>query len=103
AIAQVKIVDEFQVWVGQHIPANDRINFQGPFYHNAWNFEGAVPAFPLDRGFTLWGLVAGGILKYHLSMVDLQPGRSVENARFAARATINLLDPENYYYTQGTY
>lgn len=108
AIAQVKIVDEFQVWIGQHIPANDRINFQGPFYHNSWNFEGAVPAFPFDRGardrgFTFWGLVAGGVLKYHLSMVDLQPGQSIENARFAARATINLLDPENYYYTQGTY
>src|SRR5690606_13359204 len=25
------------------------------------------------------------------------------NARVAARATLNLLDPENYYYTSGTY
>lgn len=108
AIAQVKIADEFQIWVGQHIPANDRTNFSGPFFHNGWQFPIAVPSFPFDaaaraRGFTFWGLIAEGLIKYHLSMVDLQPGRSIENARFGARVTINLLDPENYYYASGTY
>jgi hypothetical protein len=108
AIAQVKVVDEFQVWVGQHIPANDRTNFSGPFFHNGWQFPITVPSFPFDagarsRGVTFWGLVAGGILKYHASVVDLQKGRSIQNARLGARVTINLLDPENYYYSSGTY
>jgi hypothetical protein len=109
AIVQVKIVDEFQIWGGQHIPANDRMNFQGPFFNNSWNFQApGIPNFPFDRGardrgFTFWGLVAGGFLKYHLSMVDLQPGQSIENASFAARATFNFLDKENYYYASGTY
>lgn len=109
AIVQVKIVDEFQIWGGQHIPAMDRLNFQGPFFNNGWNFETPnTQQLPWDngardRGFTFWGLVAGGFLKYHLSMTDLQPGRSIENAAFAARVNFNFLDPENYYYTSGTY
>ncbi|HVZ34085.1 MAG TPA: hypothetical protein VG963_16780, partial [Polyangiaceae bacterium] len=108
AILQVKFMDELQLWVGQHIPANDRNNMSGPFFNNSWNFAIAVPSYPFDvgaraRGFTFWGLIAGGIIKYHLSMVDLQPGRSVKTSRLGARVTINLLDPENYYYASGTY
>ena len=108
AIVQVKFFEELQLWVGQHIPAGDRNNFCGPFFHNSWNFAIDVPSYPFDqgardRGFTFWGLIAGGILKYHLSLVDLQPGRNIENSRFAARVTLNLLDPENYYYSSGTY
>lgn len=122
AIAQIKIADEFQVWFGQHIPAMDRNNMNGPFYHNLWNFPITAQTPPFDRaardrGLTLWGLVAGGAFKYHVSMVDLQPpaavadsegnrlsdGAGIGNARFAARATIHLWEPENFYYTSGTY
>ena len=108
AIAQFKIVDEFQIWVGQHIPANDRNNFCGPFFANTWNLAVAVQAYPMDfaardRGVTFWGLVAGGIVKYQASVVDLQPGAKFENARYAGRVTVNLLDKENYYYASGTY
>jgi hypothetical protein len=109
AIVQLKIADEFQIWAGQLIPANDRINFQGPFFNNGWNFEApGVQAYPFDngardRGFTFWGLIAGGFFKYHLSMVDLQPGQTIKNSSFAARAQFNFLDKENYYYTSGTY
>ncbi len=123
AIVQLKVVDEFQVWFGQHIPAMERNNFNGPFYNNGWNLPIQVQTLPFDiagrdRGVTFWGLVAGGILKYHASVVDLvQPsavvsptdpdegimGARLANARYAGRVTLNLLDPENYYYTSGTY
>lgn len=108
AIAQVKIVDEFQIWAGQHIPANDRNNMNGPFFGNTWNFAVAVAGYPFDagardRGFTIWGLIADGVLKYHLSMVDLQPGNPIEQSRFAGRLTLHLLEPENFYYNSGTY
>jgi hypothetical protein len=108
AIAQVKFMDELQLWVGQHIPASDRSSFCGPFFHNSWNFPVATSTFPFDtsardRGFTLWGFAAKGIVKYHASVVDLQPGNNIQNARLAGRVTINLLDPENYYYASGTY
>jgi hypothetical protein len=109
AVVQVKIIDEFQIWGGQHIPAMDRLNFQGPFFNNGWNFQAPnTQQLPWDngardKGFTFWGLVGGGFFKYHLSMVDLQPGRNIKNASFAARANFNFLDPENYYYTSGTY
>lgn len=108
AMVQVKFFDELQLWLGQHIPANARNNFCGPFFHNSWNFNLVAHTYPMDfaardRGFTFWGIIAGGILKYHASMVDLQPGRSIENARYAGRLTLNLLDPENYYYASGTY
>ncbi len=108
AIAQIKIMDELQVWVGQHIPANDRNNMNGPFFGNTWNFAIAVPSYPFDtgardRGATVWGLVAGGHLKYHASVVDLQPGRDMGQARYAGRVTVHLLQPENFYYNSGTY
>ncbi len=120
AIIQLKIADEFQIWFGQHIPAMERSNLNGPFYNNSWNLPIVVQTLPFDiaardRGVTFWGLVADGILKYHLSVVDLVPGAAagdadgdasaagLGNARIAARATINLLDPENYYYASGSY
>lgn len=108
AIAQIKFIDELQLWVGQHIPANDRNNMNGPFFGNGWNFAITVPSYPFDvgardRGATLWGLIAGGRLKYHASIVDLQPGRDIGKARGAGRVTVHLLEPENFYYNSGTY
>lgn len=107
-ILQLKFADEFQLWIGQHIPANDRNNTSGPFYVNNWHFPLAVHEYPFDqgardRGFTFWGFLGGGVLKYHLSMVDLQTGRNIDTARLSGRVTLNLLDPENYFYCQGTY
>ena len=43
-----------------------------------------------DRGFTFWGLVAGGILKYHLSVVDLQRGAAGTGSIFCRRFEIWL-------------
>jgi hypothetical protein len=108
AIAQIKFIDEVQLWVGQHIPANDRNNMNGPFFGNGWNFAITVPSYPFDvgardRGATLWGLIAGGHIKYHASIVDLQPGRDISKARGAGRLTVHLLEPENFYYNSGTY
>lgn len=123
AILRFKIADEFQIWAGQHIPAMERNNFNGPFYNNGWNLPIQVQTLPFDiagrdRGITFWGLIADGIVKYHASIVDLVQaarildsddpddgfkGAGLANARFAGRLTINLLDPENYYYTSGTY
>jgi len=108
AIAQIKFMNELQLWVGQHIPANDRNNMNGPFFGNTWNFAINVPSFPFDvgardRGATIWGLIAGGHLKYHASIVDLQPGRDIGQARFAGRLTAHFLEPENFYYNSGTY
>ncbi len=107
-MGQIKFVDELQLWVGQHIPANDRNNMNGPFFGNTWNFGIAVEEYPFDvgardRGATLWGLIADGMLKYHLSVVDLQPGGELKNARVAGRLTLHLLEPENFYYNSGTY
>jgi hypothetical protein len=108
AIAQIKFIDELQLWVGQHIPANDRNNMNGPFFGNGWNFAIGVQGYPFDvgardRGATLWGLIAGGHLKYHASIVDLQPGRDISKARGAGRITVHFLEPENFYYNSGTY
>jgi|GEM_PF-1617574 len=108
AIAQLKFMDELQLWVGQHIPAGDRNNMNGPFFGNNWNFATVAGGYPFDvgardRGFTLWGLVAGGKFKYKLSMVDLQPGRQIGQSRFGARADLHLWKPEAFYYNSGTY
>src|SRR5690606_8640131 len=81
AIIQVKVADELQIWVGQHIPAMERNNFNGPFYNNGWNLPIAVQTLPFDtagrvRGIPAWGLVAGGLFKYRVSVVDLHPRRA---------------------------
>src|SRR6478735_9348440 len=108
AIAQLKFADEFQLWVGQHIPAGDRNNMNGPFFGNGWNFAINAGGYPFDmgardRGFTFWGLVKGGMLKYKLSMVDLQPGRQIAQSRFGARVDLHFWKPEAFYYNSGTY
>src|SRR5690606_14662201 len=101
-------VDELQLWGGQHIPATDRNNMNGPFFGNTSNFAIGAEQDPSDagardRGATLWGLIADGMLKYHASVVDLQPGAELQNARVAGRLTLHLLEPENFYYNSGTY
>lgn len=108
AIAQIRVVDEFQIWIGQHIPANDRNNNNGPFFGNGWNFAIDTGGYPFDvgardRGATIWGLIAGGRLKYQASIVDLQPGAKISEARYAGRLTLHLLEPEAFYYNSGTY
>ncbi len=60
AILQFKVADEFQIWVGQHIPAMERNNFNGPFYNNGWNLPIQVQTLPFDiagrdRGITFLG------------------------------------------------
>jgi len=107
AYAELAFLPELSLVVGQHIPANDRNNTCGPFFNNSWNFA-AVHSYPMDaaardRGFTLWGSLAGGVLKYHASMVDLQPGNPIGNARYAGRVMLSLLEPEKGYYLSGTY
>lgn len=107
AIFQLKLAEEFQIWIGQHISANDRNNMNGPFFHNSWNFPVDVESYPFDtgardRGVTFWGLLAGGILKYHASIVDMQPGQKIDNLRYAGRLTLHLLEPEKFYYNSGT-
>lgn len=108
AVMQLKFRPEFQVWVGQHIAANDRNNMNGPFFGNGWNFAIDVPSYPFDtgardRGVTVWGLIKGGRVKYHASVVDLQPGQTLKNARYGGRVVLHLLEPEDFYYNSGTY
>lgn len=107
AYFELKACDEFQALLGQHIPAINRHNFSGPFFNNSWNYA-AIHNFPFDaaardRGVTFWGTFLKGMIKYHLSMVDLQSGRKPDEARFAGRVTLNFLDPEAGYYASETY
>ncbi|MFT3922763.1 MAG: hypothetical protein QM778_09530 [Myxococcales bacterium] len=107
AYAELAFLPQLSLVVGQHIPANDRNNNCGPFFNNSWNFA-AVHSYPMDaaardRGFTLWGMLGGGVIKYHASMVDLQPGNPISNARYAGRVMLSLLSPEKGYYLSGTY
>ena len=108
AVIRVKFLDAFQIWLGQHIPATDRNNFNGPYYTNAWNYPITIQTYPFDisgrdRGATIWGLLLNNRLKYHLSIVDLQVGRKFENARYSGRLAVHFLEPEAYYYNSGSY
>ena len=107
AYGELAFMPQLSLVVGQHIPANDRNNTTGPFFNNSWNFA-AVHSYPMDaaardRGVTLWGMLFDGMIKYHASMVDLEPGNPVSNARYAGRVMLSLLEPEKGYYLSGTY
>jgi hypothetical protein len=73
----------FNLWVGRMLVAVDRSNLSGPWFLNYYLYPGffgnrAGPPIGLksgpngrDDGVTLWGQVAGGVVKYFLGAFNL--------------------------------
>ena len=106
AIAKFKFSDAVQVWAGRFLPPSDRANLSGPYFLNTWNFPG-VPWYYTqvsagrDNGTAVWGQFQGGKLKYQVGVFEGNKNSGAPN--FAARLTLNLLDPEPGYYNASTY
>jgi hypothetical protein len=100
------------VWFGRFLPPSDRANLYGPFYANEWDVysDGIQDGYPAvyqgrDNGVAYWGDFKLGAAKIKASTGAFE-GSSVDKNNsviWASRVQIDLWDPENGYYLNGTY
>ncbi len=100
------------VWFGRFLPPSDRANLYGPFYSNEWDVysDGIQDGYPFvfqgrDNGAAYWGDFKAGAAKIKAS-VGAFDGASADGKNsliWASRVQIDLWDPENGYYLNGTY
>ena len=112
AAGQFHISPQFNVWFGRFLPATDRANLYGPFYANQWApyNDGIQDGYPFvfqgrDNGVTYWGDYKAGMAKIKVS-VGAFDGSSADGNNsliWATRVQIDLWDPEDGYYLNGTY
>ena len=113
AIAQMKVSDAFNIFVGRMLPATDRSNSDGPYYLSTWDFPFLSDSFNAtgktgdrDDGLTFWGDV--GKFKYWAGVYEGND-KGFPNARFgdrllyAARVQYDFMDAESGYYLSSTY
>jgi hypothetical protein len=111
AIAQFKVANEFNIFVGRMLPATDRSNSDGPYYLATWDFpflsDGFNAAGKLgdrDDGITLWGDV--GNFKYWVGAYEGNENAAAglrDNLLYAARVQYDFMDAETGYYLTSTY
>jgi hypothetical protein len=112
AVAQIDIVPQAHIWFGRFLPPSDRANLYGPFYSN--NFfvfqDGIQDGYPFvfqgrDNGIAYWGDFKTGPAKWKLSAGAFDGASSDGNKSviWGGRLQLDLWDPENGYYQNGTY
>ena len=110
AIAKFQFSEAVNIWAGRMLPPSDRANLSGPYFLNTWNFPVGATFGPhryyslhagRDNGAALWGQFQGGKFKYQVGVFE--GNSNSESPNFAARLTLNLLDPEPGYYNSSTY
>ena len=113
AIAQFKFTDEFQIFMGRHLPATDRSNSDGPYYLSTWDFPFLSDAFnnagklgDRDDGITFWGDI--GKFKYWAGAYEgndrgFPTGTVGDRLLYAARVQYDFFDAEGGYYLSSTY
>jgi hypothetical protein len=112
AVAQIDIVPQAHIWFGRFLPPSDRANLYGPFYANDFFVyqDGVQDGYPFvsqgrDNGIAYWGDFKTGIAKWKLSagVFDGLSADSDKSVIWAGRLQVDLWDPENGYYLNGTY
>ncbi len=112
AVAQIDIAPEAHVWFGRFLPPSDRANLYGPFYSNDFFVyqDGIQDGYPFisqgrDNGIAYWGDFKTGIAKWKLSAgaFDGSSADGDKSVIWGGRLQLDLWDPENGYYLNGTY
>jgi hypothetical protein len=108
AVARFEYSDYLNIWAGRFLPPSDRANLYGPFYANQWNVYNdgvqdgyASVAVGRDNGVAYWGQF--GMVKLSAGAFDVPSTTGRSSTVTAARAQIDLWDPEGGYYLNGTY
>lgn len=127
-VAKVEIVEVLNLWVGRMPIPSDRSSLSTVWAMPTWNPPGQYSSYPLPAatgpaalasantrpwpgprygsygrgdGFTLWGQLGGGKLKYYAGMFDLdQPEKS---PLYTARVNLSLINPEPGYRSSSGY
>ena len=103
---------KLNVWIGRFLPPSDRANLYGPFYSNEWDVftDGIQDGYPFvfqgrDNGAAYWGDFKAGPAKIKASAGAFDGTSADKNSSliWASRVQIDLWDPENGYYLNGTY
>jgi hypothetical protein len=112
AVGEFHASPMLNVWFGRFLPPSDRANLYGPFYSNEWAVytDGIQDGYTFvfqgrDNGIAYWGDFKAGMAKVKLSVGAFDGGSSDGNKSvlWAGRAQLDLWDPENGYYLNGTY
>ena len=108
AVGRFEFSDQFNIWAGRFLPPSDRANLYGPYYSNQWSVykDGVQDGYPSvatgrDNGVAYWGQF--GVLKVSFGAFDVPSTVGTSNVVSAARAQLDLWDPEPGYYLNGTY
>ena len=108
AAAQFHFSDSLNIWAGRFLPPSDRANLYGPYYANQFQVynDGVQDGYPStttgrDDGVMYWGQF--GMLKLSAGAFDIPSTLNNSNTVYAARAQLDLWDPEGGYYLNGTY
>lgn len=108
AVGRFEFSDYLNVWAGRFLPPSDRANLYGPYYSNQWSVykDGVQDGYPStavgrDNGLAYWGQF--GMLKLSAGVFDVPGTTGSSKELYAARAQVDLWDPEGGYYLNGTY
>jgi hypothetical protein len=113
AVAQFSAGDKFNIWAGRFLAPTDRANLYGPYYASDWGVyqDGVQDGYAFittgrSDGVAYWGQF--GMVKLSAGVFDVPSTKgtnpaSGKDAMYAARAQVDLWDPEGGYYLNGTY
>jgi hypothetical protein len=113
AVAQFSMGDKFNIWAGRFLAPTDRANLYGPYYASNWGVyqDGVQDGYAFittgrSDGVAYWGQF--GMVKVSAGIFDVPSTKgttpaSGNDAMYAARAQVDLWDPEGGYYLNGTY
>jgi hypothetical protein len=114
-VAKLEAAPSLNLWVGRFPVPIDRATLSGPFFMPSWIFPGVYPAGFVgpktgptgrDNGATIWGVFAGGRVKYHVGAFDLAPAdadAAERGAMFVGRLHVCAIGEEPGYGANGSY
>jgi hypothetical protein len=109
AVARFEFSSKFNIWAGRFLPPSDRANLYGPYYAHHWAVytDGIQDGYPFifqgrDNGIVYWGDFAKKV-KVSVGAFDGPTATGNRKVLAAARVQIDLWDPEEGYYLNGTY
>jgi hypothetical protein len=108
AVGRFEFSKAFNVWVGRFLPPSDRANLYGPFYAHHWGVysDGIQDGYPFvyqgrDNGAMYWGQF--GKVKLSGGIFDGLSASGQDTVISAGRVQVDLWDPEDGYYLNGSY
>ncbi|NOT26507.1 MAG: hypothetical protein HOP16_10445 [Acidobacteria bacterium] len=108
AVGQIAFSSKANIWFGRFLPPSDRANLYGPYYSHHWAVysDGVQDGYPFiyqgrANGAMYWGQF--GKVKVAGGAFDGTSLTGDDTLLSAGRVQVDLWDPEDGYYQNGTY